>query len=347
MYFKDHLLLPLRPDLTTLDECLVCEIQNVSKRFFLTVLYRSPSQSIEQFSLFRQRWEETIININDCSPTITIFIGDFNARNSEWWNGDSTNLQGTELAKLAAQYSLNQITDGPTHILPNSASCIDLIFTIETNFVTNSGVLLPWLFPRCHHQLIFARVSFTAFFPPAYGRRIWDFSRASVKAIGQAVNSVDWDRAFNGFNIDERVKFLTECVLNLFYNFVPNKVITIRSKDTMWMTTEIKRMILEKAKIYRRYVKHGRSIADYQILCDITSRCKNAVKEAKSNYFFGLGESLNDPAITPKKYWSILHRFLHERKISKVPPIRHNNTFLTGTLAKENTFNSFLQSNVL
>ena len=38
------------------------------------------------------------------------------------------------------------------------------------------------------------------------------------------------------------------------------------------MTPEIKRVILEKAKIYRRYVKHGRSFADYQILSDITSR---------------------------------------------------------------------------
>ena len=65
---------------------------------FLTVLHCSPSQSIEQFSLFKQRWEETIININDFSPTIAMYIGDFNARNSEWWNGDSSNLQGTELA---------------------------------------------------------------------------------------------------------------------------------------------------------------------------------------------------------------------------------------------------------
>ena len=29
------------------------------------------------------------------------------------------------------------------------------------------------------------------------------------------------------------------------------------------------------------------------------------------------------------------------RKISKIPPIRHNNTFLTDTLVKANTFNSF------
>ena len=98
---------------------------------------------------------------------------------------------------------------------------------------------------------------------------------------------------FNGLNTDERVKFLTECVLNVFYNFVPNKVITIRSRDTLRITPEIKRMILEKAKIYR-------SIADYQIPRDITSRCKSAIKEAKSNYFSRLGESLNDPVISQK-----------------------------------------------
>ena len=153
-------------------------------------------------------------------------------------------------------------------------------------------------------------MSFTTSFLPAYKRRIWDFSRANANAIRQPVNCVDWDRAFNGLNIDERVKFLTECVFNAFYNFVPNKVIKIRSKDTLWMTPEIKRMILEQAKIYRRYVKHGQSIADYQILRYITSRCKSAIKEAKSNCFSRLEESLNDPAITPKKYCSILHSFL-------------------------------------
>ena len=96
---------------------------------------------------------QTIININDYSPTIAIYIGGFNTRNSEWWDGDSTNLQGTELAELATQFSLNQVIHGATHILPNSASCIDLIFTTETN----SGVL-PSVFPRCHYQSIFDKL---------------------------------------------------------------------------------------------------------------------------------------------------------------------------------------------
>ena len=48
---------------------------------------------------------------------------------------------------------------------------------------------------------------------------------------------------------------------------------------------------------------------------------------------------MNDPSFTPKEYWLILHRFLHKCKIPKIPPLRHNNTFLTDTLVKANTFN--------
>ena len=139
MFFQDHLPLVLTPNLTTLDECFVCEIQNGSKRFFLTVLYRYPSQSIEPFSLFKQKWEEITINTNDCSPTISMRIGEFNARNSEWWNGDSTNLQGTELAEPAAEYSLNQVTDGPSHIAPNYASCVDSIVHYGNKFCHQLG----------------------------------------------------------------------------------------------------------------------------------------------------------------------------------------------------------------
>ena len=87
-----------------------------------------------------------------------------------------------------------------------------------------------------------------------------------------------------------------------FYNFVTNKVIRNRSKDRLRMTPEIKRIILEKAKIYQSYVKYDRNISDHQIPRDITSRCKSAIKKAKSNYFYHLGESLNNPVTTPETY---------------------------------------------
>ena len=73
LYFKDYLSLVRRSDLTSLDECLVCEIQTGTKHFFLTVIYRSPSKDIEQFSLVKQKLEETIVKsvfFLDCTKSV-------------------------------------------------------------------------------------------------------------------------------------------------------------------------------------------------------------------------------------------------------------------------------------
>ena len=156
-----------RYDLTNLNECIVCEIRNGSKRLFLTLLYRSPSQDFDEFTLFKRKWEETIININNCSPTMSVCIGDFNARNSNWWPEDTTNSQGIDLEELSSQYGLHQIIDKPTHILSDSASCIDLIFTSSPNCISKSGVF-PSLVSTFKHQLLHAKIQFKIPFPPAY-----------------------------------------------------------------------------------------------------------------------------------------------------------------------------------
>ena len=251
IYYKDHPSLVERPEMTTFNECLVCKVKSGSSRLLLGHCYRSPSQDSDQFDLFKQKWEQTIQNIYDCSPTASIFIGDFNARNSDWWAGDTTTTQGNDLSEISAQYDLHQIIDGPTHILPNSSSCIDLIFSSTTAFVSESGIL-PSLHPRCHHQVVFTKLNFKVRFPPAYQRRIWDFNRANPETIKRALDGINWEMVFHDLNVDGRVSFLTDCILNVFRNLIPNKIITIRSKDTLWMTPVIKRMILDKAKIYRR-----------------------------------------------------------------------------------------------
>ena len=70
-----------------------------------------------------------------------------------------------------------------------------------------------------------------------------------------------------GIRTGEQVIFR---IFKVFQNFVPNMVITVRNKDALRMTPEIKIMILEKVKIYRRYVKHLRNAVDYLNLRDIT-----------------------------------------------------------------------------
>ena len=83
---------------------------------------------------------------------------------------------------------------------------------------------------------------------------------------------VDWDGCFEGLDVNGQVSLLTETITNIFSNFVPNKVITVRNKDAVWMTAEVKRLLLEKSKIYERFVKNGRRDEDLVLLPNLNLR---------------------------------------------------------------------------
>ena len=86
------------------------------------------------------------------SPLITIILGDFNSRSTSWWVNDKTAIQGTCLATFTNFHDSQQLISGYTHILPNSMSCIDLIFTDQSSLVVDCGIYLA-LLGNCHHSL--------------------------------------------------------------------------------------------------------------------------------------------------------------------------------------------------
>ena len=55
-------------------------------------------------------------------------------------------------------YILSQLTCEPTHIWPNSSSCIDLIFINQNDFIMDSGVHAS-LHPNCPHQIVYAKLN--------------------------------------------------------------------------------------------------------------------------------------------------------------------------------------------
>ena len=65
IYYMELLPITSKPNLTSLDECLVCELKISNKKYFITALYRSPSQSLEEFKRFKNGCVNTILNINN------------------------------------------------------------------------------------------------------------------------------------------------------------------------------------------------------------------------------------------------------------------------------------------
>ena len=145
--------------------------------------------------------------------------------------------------ELSSNNNLHQLINTPTHILPNSESCIDLLFTSQHNLVSESGVHAS-LFPRCHHQIIYAKVNLKLYYPPPYYRLVWDYSKAELTNIRKSFTQINWYNALKHLNVNDQVEYLSSCILNVFSNFVPNKTITCIDEEPPRMTEEVKKIVI-------------------------------------------------------------------------------------------------------
>ena len=154
IYYKEDLALIKRNDISLLNECLVCEIKSGRTKCFINSLYRSPNQTKQEYNQFLVNLDTTCSNIAKENPNISVVLGDFNARNKVWWHIDKTNDIGVKLDDLMKSYNFTQLINGPTNLEPNKTpSCIDLIFTDQSNLILESGTNAS-LFSTCHHQII-------------------------------------------------------------------------------------------------------------------------------------------------------------------------------------------------
>ena len=94
-------------------------------------------------------------------------IGNFNARSSNWSSNNKATAEGAKLDYLTSLYGMKQVITEPKHILENSSSCIDLIFSNQPNVITDSGVH-PTLHSKCHHQIIYSKLNLKIEKPPPY-----------------------------------------------------------------------------------------------------------------------------------------------------------------------------------
>ena len=85
-YYKDHLPVIRRNDISSLNESLVLEIDLANNKCFLTSLYRSPSQNKDQFDEFCSSFNMLILNVNDEKLLTSIITGNINARSKNWWS---------------------------------------------------------------------------------------------------------------------------------------------------------------------------------------------------------------------------------------------------------------------
>lgn len=244
VYYKNFL--PLRViNISFLQECINFEIKIGDKVCHFISLYRSPSQTSDEFETFTNNLESNLETVSLRQPFLIAALGDFNAKSKSWCANDDTSNAGMAIENITQQFGLHQLINEPTHVLPNSSSCIDLTFTSQPNLVVESGVHAS-LHPNCHHQIVFAKFNLHISYPPPYLREVWHYQHANIDLTRRAIEEFNWEKAFSNTTVNDKVSIFNETILNIASNFIPNESIMCDDKDPPWINSKIKSLIHEK-----------------------------------------------------------------------------------------------------
>ena len=341
LYVKESLPSQNRSDLVTLPECVVCEIQLNRKKYFFVVIYRSPSQDQSEFDDFTVNFELLLSKLHAESPFCIVITGDFNCRSTQWWEHDIENNEGRIFEPFVSELGLHQLISEPTHFMGDSKSCIDLIFTDQPNLVVDSGVY-PSLHEQCHHQIVYGKLSVSNIALPSHTRRVWYYNKANIVAIMRSIEMFHWHQHLGTITCpNDQVKFLNEVLLNIYSNFIPNKVKTIRPRQAPWVTQTVKNFLRKKNHAYKSFLKNGQPDDKLEGIQKMITDGSRLIEDAKRNYFLKTGNTLAHPGTSNRTYWSLINTVLNKAKIPIIPPLLENGLFVTDFTEKAQLFNDY------
>ena len=179
------------------------------------------------------------------------------------------------------------------------------------------------------------------FYPPPYERTVWYYERTNTELISRAIDQFDWLRTRSNVNVDEKVCFFTKTLLNIIQNFILHETIICDDRDPPWTNKEIKKLMPGKNLAFESYCCSNKNMFLFEKFIALQYQLNISIEESKEKHYTKLSSRLADPLTSPKKYWSMLQTFLNNKEILCIPPLFHENKFITDFKEKAELFNHF------
>ena len=272
------------------------------------------------------------------NPFLIVLIGDLNAKSKNCYRHDKSSYKGNAIENVTSQFRLQHIIkELYAHIINTSPSCIDLIFTLQTNLITDSGVHTS-LHPNCHHQIVFAKLNLHIVYPSPYSWEIWHYRQVNTGLIRRAIKEFDWERAFSNTYVNEKADTFNRTIFNILSNFIPHEIIVWDDKGQPWFNNRIKTLIQENDATYKIY-RHSKDNPDLIFrLIFLQGRLSTSIESSKERYYATIANRLNNTHLSTKTYRSLLKIFLNNKRIPLIPPLFHENRFITDFKEKPQLF---------
>ena len=157
----------------------------------------------------------------------------------------------------------------------------------------------------------------------SFKRTIYIYNRLNSEKFCNLLSSIDWLNVTTGRTIDECTDLFTEIFTNIAKQCMPFKVVTVRSKDVPWLTSEIRKLIKKRDRLHRR-AKRNKLTEDRDRFRQFRNFVTLKKREKKNEFLQELNIKASHPTRFGQKDWRKLVKPFMEKKgtgLDEIPPI--------------------------
>ena len=336
LYTKKELKASLCEDLLEEDveaifiECHVTE----NERLTVGLVYRSDNKSTDSMN---ERLNALIVKASEKNPGNLLIIGDFNFPQINW------DLDICETREDHKAYKFYQTTKDAYLIqhqkLPTryregqKENILDLVLTNREELISEIRTTAG-LGKSDHHVLL---IDLNCHYEQGQNKPRYNYSKTDVDKLNEELSKRDWDREFEGKNVNEAWTVFKEIVEQAVNLSTPKTSCARRGKS--WMNKETLEAVKLKHKSFRVWRK-SRKQEDFKLYAKARNLAKKMCRKAQSQYEAKIAR---DSKNNPKPFWRYTQSRISSR--SGVSDLRMSNGQKTKSdYEKADTLNMFFQS---
>ena len=106
-------------------------------------------------------------------------------------------------------------------------------------------------------------------------------NEAPCDAIKKPIELGNWNFLFSNKSVHEQVTIFNQTLMNIFSNYIPNKLITVDDKDPPWMNESIKKNIMAKKNACKSFNANKKNYDAYLKLQTISTKLSEIISKKK------------------------------------------------------------------
>ena len=196
-----------------------------------------------------------------------------------------------------------------------------------------------------YHCPVFGILKFSKRKRKAFKRQIWSYNNGNYDLLRNKALTTDWD-SLKDRNIDTYAQNISNSILKIAFECIPNKCITVKPSDPPWITSVLKRQIRKRKRAYRK-AKTTNQSHHWTKFRRLRIEVTTLIRQGKQQHNDKLAEKLKSENLSSKDWWSTLKTVISPQTNSNIPPLESNSNVYIDETDKDNLLNNYFQSQTI